>query len=231
MRYRRVITQVIMPVLFISLMTPACKRLKGGEAEVPDLARQCQSGQCVPGQFETVYQRFALVSGGVVNLRVRPDTTSKVIAQLPATRKVTVLYVKPEEETIGAMKGKWAFVRDTADINLQGWLFDHFLAFPASFTKPEKQKLKELRVILGGRLTVYRIAPDGKFQTTQNEMLYKKDAKKGEVLTGEVLQYKNIIWLKKDRPDDYPVFFELLKSGSLEFPDQYRDKRGIIMTR
>jgi hypothetical protein len=217
--------------MFISLLTAACKRSKGGDAEIPDIGKGCQSGQCVTGQFETVYQRFALVSGGVVNLRTRPDTTSKVLAQLPVTRKVTVLYLGHEEEAIGAMKGKWAFVRDTADINLQGWIFDHFLAIPANFSKPEKQKLKEIRVILGGRLTVYRVTPDGKFQTTQNEMLYKKDAKKGELLSGEVLQYKNIIWLKKDKPDDYPVFFELLKGGTLEFPDQYRDKRGIIMTR
>jgi len=62
-------------------------------------------------------------------------------------------------------------------------------------------------------------------------MLYKKDAKKTDAATGEVLQYKNVIWLKKERPDDYPVFFEVLKNGSLEFAGQYRNKRGIIMTR
>ena len=230
MRYLKAIAYVFTPVLFFALVTASCKKSKG-EVELPALGKECRSGQCVPGQFETVYQRFALVTGGVVNLRSRSDITSKVLAQLPVTRKVTVLYVKPKEETIGAMKGRWAFVRDTADINLQGWLFNHFLAFPASFSKPAKLKLKEIRVILGGRLTVYRVTPDGKFQTTQNEMLYKKDAKKAEAASGEVLQYKNIIWLKKDRPDDYPVFFELLKNGSLEFPDQYRDKRGIIMTK
>ena len=63
-------------------------------------------------------------------------------------------------------------------------------------------------------------------------MLYKKDgATKTDESTGELLQYRNVLWLKKDRPDDYPVFFEMLKNGTLEFADQYRNKRGIIMTR
>jgi hypothetical protein len=231
MRYRTVITYFIMPLVFMVLMAGACSKSKTGEVEIPDLGKGCLSGQCVPGQFETAYQHFALITGNVVNLRTRPDTTSRVLVQLPVTRKVTVLYVKPGEAVIGAMKGTWAFVMDTADVNLKGWLFDYFLAYPASFSKPERQKLKEIRVILGGRLTVYRCTPDGKFQTTQNEMLYKKDAKKTDAAAGEVLQYKNVLWLKKDKPDDYPVFFELLKNGTLEFADQYRNKRGIIMTR
>ena len=80
----------------------------------PELKKGCLSGQCVAGQFETAYQRFALITGDMVNLRTRPDTTSRVLAKMPVTRKVTVLYVKPDEVTIGAMKGRWAYVRDTA---------------------------------------------------------------------------------------------------------------------
>ena len=231
MNYRIVIASLILPALMAALTTGACSRSNKGDVEIPDVGKGCQSGQCVPGQFETAYQRFALITGDVVNLRTRPDTTSRVLIQLPVTRKVTVLHVIPEEVTIGAMKGRWAFVRDTADINRQGWLFDYFLAYPDRFTRSERQKIREIRTILGGRLTVYRCTADGRFQTAQNEMLYKKDGKKSDAVAGEVLQFRNILWLKKDRPDDYPVFFELMKNGTLEFPDQYRNKRGIIMTR
>jgi len=231
MRHRIAVMLVILSTLATGLLDGACSGSKNGDAEIPELEKGCLSGQCVPGQFETAYQRFALVTGDIVNLRTRPDTTSRVLAQIPVTRKVTVLYVKPEEVTIGALKGRWAYVMDSADVNRTGWLFDYFLAYPDRFTRPARQKIREIRVILGGRLTVYRCTPDGKFQTTQNEMLYKKDAKKTDAATGEVLQYKNVIWLKKERPDDYPVFFEVLKNGSLEFAGQYRNKRGIIMTR
>lgn len=231
MRHRIAVMNVLLPALITGLLAGACSGSKNGDAEIPALKKGCLSGQCVPGQFETAYQRFALITGDMVNLRTRPDTTSRVLAKMPVTRKVTVLYVNPDEVTIGAMKGKWAFVRDTANLGLEGWLFDYFLAYPDRFTMPARQKLREIRVVLGGRLTVYRCSPDGKFQTTQNEMLYKKDAKKTDNATGELLQYKNVVWLKKDRPDDYPVFFEMLKNGTLEFADQYRNKRGIIMTR
>jgi hypothetical protein len=231
MKLRISVMCVLLSALTAGLLTGACSGSKNGDAEIPEIEKGCLSGQCVPGQFETAYQRFAMVTGDIVNLRTRPDTTSRVLAQIPVTRKVTVLYVKPDEVTIGAMKGKWAYVRDTANLNLNGWLFDYFLAYPDRFTKPARQKLREIRVILGGRLTVYRCLPDGKFLTMQNEMLYKKDGKKTDAATGEVLQYKNVIWLKKDRPDDFPVFFEMLKNGTLEFADQYRNKRGIIMTR
>ncbi len=231
MRHRIAVMNVLFPALIAGLLTGACSGSKNEDAEIPSLKKSCLSGQCVPGQFETTYQRFALITGDMVNLRTRPDTTSRVLAKMPVTRKVTVLYVNPDEVTIGAMKGKWAFVRDTANLGLEGWLFDYFLAYPDRFTKPARQKLREIRVVLGGRLTVYRCSPEGNFQTTQNEMLYKKDAKKMDTATGELLQYKNVVWLKKDRPDDYPVFFEMLKNGTLEFADQYRNKRGIIMTR
>ena len=232
MPQRIAVLQLILPALAAALLACACSGPKSGDMEAPGIEKGCLSGQCVPGQFETAYQRFKLITGDVVNLRTRPDTTSRVLAQVPVTRKVTVLFVKPDEVAIGAMKGKWAYVRDATDINRVGWLFDYFLACPDRFTKPEGWKIREIRVILGGRLTVYRCTADGRFKTAQNEMLYRKDgAASAEASAGEILQFRNVIWLKKDRPDDYPVFFEMLKNGKLEFADQYRNKRGIIITR
>lgn len=232
MRHRIAVMHCILPALVAGLVAGACSGSKSGDAEIPKLKKGCLSGQCVAGQFETAYQRFALVTGDVVNLRTRPDTTSRVLAQIPVTRKVTVLYVKPDEVAIGALKGRWAYVRDAADIHREGWLFDHFLAYPDSFAKPAQQKIREIRVILGGRLTVYRCSSDGRFATVQNELLYRKDgAASADESTGEILRFRNVLWLKKERPDDYPVFFEMLKNGTLEFADQYRNKRGIIMTR
>lgn len=223
------------PAIIIALcIASACS--KSGDSskavEVPKLDRGCLSGQCVKGQFETAYQRFVLITGNVVNLRNRPDVTSRVLAQLPVSRKVTVLFVKPEETTIGGMKGKWAFVSDTTDITLQGWVFDHFLAFPHSFSQPDRWKIREIRTVLGGRLIVYKCTPDGTYRVTQNEMMFKRDGNNlPEKASGEILQCKNIIWLKKDRPDDYPVFFHYMDDGKLTFPDQYKDKRGTILVR
>ncbi len=226
---------LIFPALFAMLMLPSACSKSGGssqEVEVPKLEKGCLSGQCVKGQFETVYQRFALITGNVVNLRNRPAVTSHVLVQLPVSRKVTVLHVKPEEVTIGGMKGKWAFVQDTANIAVKGWVFDHFLAFPANFSGPERWKFREIRTVLGGRLIVYKCSPDGTFNVTQNEMMFKKDGKNlAEKASGEILQYKNIVWLKNDKPDDHPVFFVLMDDGRLAFPDQYKDKRGTILVR
>lgn len=216
------------------MLVSACSGPGGtdGGADVPDLKKECLSGQCVPGQFETAYQRFAVITGNVVNLRSRPDLTSRVLARPAVTRKVTVLYVKPGEVTIGGMKGKWAFVKDGSNINLQGWIFDYFLGYVDCFAKPEQWKIREIRVILKGKLSVYRCSADRRFEVVQHEMIYKKDGrKKTEPVAGDILQCKNVIWLKKDRPDDYPVFFHIMDNGTLALPDQYRDMRGIIMTR
>ncbi len=202
------------------------------DVEVPALKKTCLSGQCVKGQFETTYQRFAVITGSVVNLRPRPDITSRVLAQLPVTRKITVLHINPAEITIGGMKGRWAFVRDTTSISLQGWLFDHFVGYTESFTKPEQWGIREIRVILGGRLTVYKCTPDFRFEIVQNEKPHKKDRKiKKDKVTGAILQCKNVIWLKKDIPDDYPAFFHVLNDGKLALADQYRDMRGVILVK
>jgi hypothetical protein len=221
-------------ITIMLLLASACSKSGNSskDVEVPKLEKGCLSGQCVKGQFETAYQRFVLVTGNVVNLRNRPEVTSKVLAQLPVSRKVTVLYLKPEETTIGGIKGKWAFVQDTAEINLQGWVFDHFLAFTHNFTQPERWKIREIRTVLGGRLVVYKCTPDGSYRVTQNELMFKKDGKNlPEKASGEILQCKNIIWLKKDKPDDYPVFFYFMDDGKLSFSDQYKDKRGTILVR
>ncbi len=215
------------------MLAPACSGPGGGQgAEVPDLAKECMEGRCVEGQFETAYQRFVVVTGNVVNLRSRPDLTSQVLARPAVTRKVTVLYVRPGEETIGGMKGRWAYIKDGADINLRGWIFDYFLGYVSCFARPEQWKIREIRVILKGKLTVYRCTADRRFEVVQDEMIYKKDGnKKTDAVSGDILQCKNVIWLKKDRPDDYPVFFHISDNGALALPDQYRDMRGIIMTR
>ncbi len=228
------ITSRYFAILITLFLASACSKQGGssGDVEIPKIGKGCLSGQCVRGQIETTYQRFTLVTGNVVNLRNRPDVTSKVLAQLPVSRKVTVLYVRPDEITIGGMKGKWAFVQDTADITLQGWVFDHFLAFAESFTQPEQWKIREIRTVLGGRLIVYKCAPDATYRVTQNEMMFKRDGKNmAEKATGRILQCKNVVWLKNDRPDDHPVFFILQNDGKLTFPDQYKDKRGTILSR
>ncbi|MBN2159306.1 MAG: SH3 domain-containing protein [Spirochaetes bacterium] len=224
----------IASIIFMIAVASAC--MKSGEnssgVEKPDLDKGCLSGQCVDGQFETTYQRFAVVSGNSVNLRPRPDVTSKVLMRLRSTKKVTVLYVNPEEVTIGSMKGRWAFVRDAMNIGMQGWIFDRFLAFTGHFTKPASWAVREIRVILKGKLTVYRCTPDAKFEIIQNEMIYKKDGSSlDKKVTGDILRYENILWFKKDRPDDYPIFFRELPGGKLELPDQYAGMRGVVIVK
>lgn len=231
---KRTIIQRCSVFFAIFIFGSACS--KSGDTsrdiEAPALKKTCLSGRCVKGQFETTYQRFAVITGSVVNLRPRPDVTSRVLAQLPVTRKITVLHVNPAEITIGGMKGRWAFVQDTTSISLQGWLFDHFLGYTDSFAKPERWGIREIRVILGGRLTVYTCTPDFRFEVVQNEMLHKKGRKiNNDKVTGTILQCKNVIWLKKDKPDDYPVFFHVLNDGKLALADQYRDMRGIILVK
>ena len=202
-----------------------------GDIERPDISSGCLSGQCVP-QFQTTYQRFAVVAGDAINLRSRPDVSSRIAAILPATRKVTVLYVEPEEKIIGGMTGHWAFVRDASDLKREGWVFDYFLGYPARFAKPERWTVREIRVILRGKLTVYRCTPDARFEIVQDEMLYKKDGPRaGGKVTGDILRYQSVLWFKKDVPDDYPIFFQIGQRNTITLADQYRDMRGVIMVR
>ena len=224
----------ILAVVIASLTAGACSRSddRSRAVEVPRLEKGCLSGECVKGQFETVYQRFVLVAGNGVNLRSRPDMTSRVLSKLPATRKMVALYVRPGEVVIGGLKGRWVFVRDASNLNLQGWIFERFVGYRDSFRKVGSWKPREVRVILGGRLTVYRCTADGRFEVTQNEMIYRKDgARRREKISGEIYALDDILWFRREGPDDHPVFFRRSDGGKLELPDQYRDSRGIIMTR
>jgi hypothetical protein len=207
----------------------ACSRSdnKTGGVETPVLEKKCIAGACVPGQFVTAYQRFVLVSGDMVNLRSGPSATSRIITRLPVTRKVTVLQENPGDVTVDGAKGRWAFVQVAADINIRGWVFNRFLGYVGCFTKVERLRIREIRVILGGKLTVYKCTPDGRFEYIQTAREKKNNQ---TPIRGEIMQCHDVIWLKKDLPDDYPVYFHVLKNGNLELPDQYKDRRGIVIT-
>ncbi len=207
----------------------ACSKEKNAatDVEIPSLEKGCFSGQCVKGQFETTYQRFALINGDMVNLRSKPAPDSRVIRRLPITKKVTLLYEDPREATIGGIKGRWVFIQDAADLNLRGWVFDHFIGNADCFQKAEKWRVREIRVILGGKLTIYKCTVSGRFEITPTKADKKRDPKS---LSGGILQCGEIVWLRKDAPDDHLIFFHVLKNGNLELPDQYKGMRGIVIT-
>ena len=195
--------------------------------ETPSLQKECLSGKCVQGQFETAYQRFAIITGDMVNLRAKPAVTSRIIMRLPVTRKITVLYIKPGEVAVGGINGRWVFARDAADLSVQGWLFDQFIGYVDSFKRAEQLRIREIRVILGGKLTVYRCMPGSRFEVSPTAAERKKGLPSS---AGDIMRCNDVIWLKKNSPDDHPIFFHLLKNGKLELPDQYKDKRGIVIT-
>ncbi|TFH41851.1 MAG: SH3 domain-containing protein [Chrysiogenales bacterium] len=224
-------TYVIILLCTISI-TCSEKSNKSPDVAIPVISKGCLSGQCVAGQFETAYQCFALISGDGVNLRSKPDIASRIITQLPATRKVTVLYVEQEEKTIGGMSGRWAFIRDSTKISREGWGFDQLLAYLSNFHRPKMWKPREIRVILGGNLMVYFCSSNGKFQSRPQKKGAKNiDTVNPELITGEILECKNIIWLRKDSPDDYPIFFRRLDNGNLDLSDHYRNTRGVVITK
>ena len=219
-------------LLILILCCSETENDKAQQIEIPNLQKGCLSGQCVDGQFQTSYQRFTLISGDGINLRSRSDLHSRVIVQLPSTRKVTVLHLKPDQVTINGKSGRWAYIRDTSNINIEGWVFDHYLATPSHFEKASPWKIREIRVILGDTLSIYRCTPGGRFKGTP----VGKNSSPGnratdEEIQGDVLEYRNIIWLKNDDKDDHPLFFRKLKNGRLELPDQYKTIRGTVLTK
>lgn len=226
------------PIIAIIVMSClgalACSKTEetSRDVEVPEMQEGCLSGQCVEGQFETTYQRFALVSGDGVKLRSGAGLESRVIALLPLTRKVIVLHVNPETVTIGGLPGRWAYVRDTAQMTREGWVFDHFLAFPDNFRKPDSWKAREIRVILGDTLSIFRCTPDGRFSGTPIGKASPGDnRKKREEIRGDILEYRSIVWLRNDRQDDYPIFFRRLDRSKLGLPDHYRNIRGTVIMK
>ncbi|MBN2079895.1 MAG: SH3 domain-containing protein [Spirochaetes bacterium] len=228
------IRPVIGIIIISCIVALSCSKTeeKSRDVEVPELQKGCLSGQCVEGQFETTYRRFALVSGDGVKLRSKPGLKSRVIALLPVTRKVMVLHVKPDTVGIGGLTGRWAFVRDTTLLTREGWVFDHYLAFPSHFKKPTSLKIREIRVILGDTLSIFRCSPDGRFRGTPIGKGSPGDNNKNkEEIQGDILEYRDIVWLKNDKPDDYPIFFHRLDTKKFSLPDHYRNIRGTVITK
>lgn len=228
------IRPVIVLIAISCVVALSCSKTEeqSRDVEAPELQKGCHSGQCVEGQFETTYQRFALISGDGVKLRSTPGLESRVLALLPLTRKVVVLYVKPETVTIGGLTGRWAYIRDAAQLAREGWVFDHFLAYPDNFRKPDSWKVREIRVILGDTLSVFTCSPDGRFRGTPIGKASPGDNRKNkEEIRGEILEYRGIVWLKNDDQDDHPIFFRRLEKGKLGLPDHYRTIRGTVIAR
>lgn len=199
-----------------------------GDKQVPKIGKRCSDGECVEGQWQTTFQRFAVVVADGLNVRKKPSISSGIVVQLPLTRKVTILYLAPEEVVIGTKKGRWAYVRDTKNFEVTGWIFDNFLGYTNNFKKIPGWRIKYIKAVLGSRESEYFCLPAGSCMKNWSKGK-GKDAKKGKV-KGHFYRFRDVIWFKKEKPDDLVDLFYYQKDRSLALQDQYR-KGKIYITK
>ena len=221
----RKILLFIFNLIFIS--TIYCK--EKSSLVIPQISEKCNKCECVSGHWKTIYGCFTLISGNNVNLRYAPNLKSDIITKLPITRKIKVLYIKNKLVKIGSLQGRWAFVEDVNDENIKGWIFDYYIAYKNKFIKVNNWPIKKIKIAIGSTRDRYECTENGSFTNKWFSTFIDVDgsSQKGTI-AGKIYKFQNIVWFKKNKPDDFIVIFHLKKNGDLKLEDEYRS--GYIKT-
>ena len=217
-------------ILIIITFTSLCNSKPS--LEVPEISNDGENRECISGLglWETEYGCFAFVAGDNLNLRFSPSIKSKIIKKLPITRRIHVLYVKKQFVEIGNLKGRWAFVQDGTNSQIKGWVFDYYVAFKSKFKKVKNWSIKKIEVLVVHTTNRFTCTAEGNFTNSWFSSFVDVDgsSRKG-FYSGKIYQYKNIIWFKKDKPDDFITIFYFNKKNELKLQDYHADL-GYIKT-
>ncbi|TGM10285.1 hypothetical protein EHQ81_19460 [Leptospira selangorensis] len=194
----------IIPILLLSLLSFEENFSQAGP-KFPKINPECSEGKCISDQFKTIYGYYAIVAGDMVNLRSEPSLEATTTKSLPISLMVTILHIEKETVTINGNKGHWAFVEESNNKGIMGWIFDYYLATPSKFKKVQNWKYRKILYGGGDYSANYSCTRDGNF--TSSWIAGGGDTVKSGNEKGIIKQYLKIVHLAKAIEDDFPIIY------------------------
>lgn len=125
-----------------------------------------------------------------------------VITQLKCGERVRVVYEHPNKwGAVAQGAGKWVFVLDEKGTSALGWVVASTLAFPHQFVPVSRLPWSHVGLCVGDYCGEFTIKPTGRFEERWDAI--GKGVSLQGVNTGQVLQYRTVLWFKQDQPSDF----------------------------
>ena len=172
---------------------------------------------CISIDAKNNYQQKSyLVVGNNLNVRAKPSVKSKIILKLNVPDYVILEKRSKFKFKQNEIKGTWVYINTGKRKNIlkkqnyYGWVLDYFLAKENQFTKVKKFYDCMIEGYAGDYHVKYQFFKKGKFKH------FNKDHKsnKIEIITGDVLRYRDVILIKAKSSDgyNYKEFFHIEKN-------------------
>jgi|GEM_PF-1487536 len=125
-----------------------------------------------------------------------------VITQLKRGVRVRVVYEHPAQWGTGDQgAGKWVFVLNEKGTAALGWVVASSLAFPHQFVPVSRLPWSHIGLCVGDYCGEFTIKPTGRF-VERWDAIGQGVSLRG-LNTGQVLQYRTVLWFKQDEPSDF----------------------------
>jgi len=129
-----------------------------------------------------------------------------VIAHLDRGARVRVVYEHPHKwGAVAQGAGKWVFILNEKGTAALGWVVASTLAFPHQFVPVSKLPWSHLGFCVGDYCGEITIKPTGRFEERWDAI--GQGVSLQGVNTGQVLQYRTVLWFKQDQPSDFDGWF------------------------
>ncbi len=165
-----------------------------------------------------------LVVGDKINVREKPNLSSKVVHQLRIAERVMLLKKSGIIQKVNGIEGEWVYIdteytKPNAVASIKGWVLDYYLAEYSKFVKVSSLDECNMRTTIGDWRMDYELLKNGKYKTTDIDY----ETKKTIIKFGTIFRYRDVFIFKEDNDDTYDFFF-INSDGYL--CHYYRDSQG-----
>ena len=193
--------------------------------EIPKINGELPLGNEVRGQWVSRKHRFVVVAEDEVAVYAKPKLDSLLIAYLPLTKRVRVNYKSPKKIDFDGQDTNWVFVSTTNNKWPIGWVVDKDLGYKNSFEVVKDYDINDFKFEKGEYSATINFQTRSIYQRSWKAQ--GKDILLEGKQGGKALLYKNVIWLKKIKPNIFKDFFILSSNGELSHEYKFKSEELI----
>ena len=191
--------------------------LQGDALVVPKLPENIQSQAYYEDHWQGDLGFFVLLSEEVVSKKA-PEILSSDYETVFKAQRVRLLYEKSHDDDIDGEFRRWVFIASEQGNTYLGWMFKDQLVFPHQFKRLDKPSFKGFLYEKGEFQATVKVGFKGQFKQdwhSEGQGLFLKGKK-----SGQLYDYNDLIWAKKDDQDFLHEFFIL--DDQLHLMQEYR---------
>lgn len=178
----------------------------------------------IQSEFLTKPDSNVMVVGDKINVRIKPDSQSKVVYQLRLAENVKIIKKSGIRFQGKDIQGEWVlidteFTRPGETDSIKGWVVDYYLADYKKFQQAKTFTQCSISGIIGDWHMDYNFFKTGTYKTVRKDY----ETKKEKLTTGKIYIYRKVFILKDDDSDTYDYFYF---TDDNQLCHYFRDREG-----